>query len=541
MAVITEINDAPNTTATPYVLAVGDTFAGEIGAIGDRDRVAIDLTAGQSVEITLIGVDLHDPVLRVFNADGGLRGSNDDDGTSLNSFLSFLPTVSGTFYIEAAAYGDTGIGSYEMTVTLGGLRLSGDDGDNLLTGSARNDTISGGRGDDTLLGLDGDDLLYGEDGNDSLSGGAGNDTLRGGGDAGNLLQGGEGDDLLIGGYGMDVLEGGIGDDVLIGGVDADVLDGGDGFDVVRYIRYFWNQGTRASLIAPETNTGAAVGDIYIDIEGLVGTGLGDVLIGDLGDNLLRGMDGNDRLFGLDGDDLLQGGYGDDRLFGGNGDDRLEGGDYNDILYGGNGNDTLFGGWGNDTLTGGAGADELRGGVGRDMADYLGANQGLVLSLADAALNAGAAAGDVLFSIELVRGTFLNDIINGNAFNNVLRGHNGDDVLRGGGGADRLFGGNGDDILFGGTGDDILQGGGGADSFIFATGGNTDTIADFTAGIDSLTLDEDLWGGGLSEQEVVDTFGRVVDGDFVLEFQTGDTVVLRGFDIVGGLAGDIDLI
>lgn len=62
-----------------------------------------------------------------------------------------------------------------------------------------------------------------------------------------------------------------------------------------------------------------------------------------------------------------------------------------------------------------------------------------------------------------------DIVNGNAE---------DDVLWGFGGNDKLFGRAGDDFLYGHRGNDRLTGGLGADTFLFVTGYDQDTVTDF---------------------------------------------------------------
>ncbi len=92
---------------------------------------------------------------------------------------------------------------------------------------------------------------------------------------------------------------------------------------------------------------------------------------------------------------------------------------------------------------------------------------------------------------------------GTAQANILTGNAGDNRLLGGGGADTLNGGDGDDILRGGLGNDVLTGGEGADHltggagrdlFVFADlsdldtfATSTDTIADFTKGVDQIDL------------------------------------------------------
>lgn len=110
-------------------------------------------------------------------------------------------------------------------------------------------------------------------GNDTLRGGPGNDTLRGGLGR-DSLEGGEGDDLLFGGPGNDTLLGGPGNDTLFGGTGADQLFGGDGDDLLQS----WE---------PRLNGAGNFG--------------GNLLVGDAGNDTLRGMLG----------DTMRGGAGDD--------------------------------------------------------------------------------------------------------------------------------------------------------------------------------------------------------------------------------------
>jgi Ca2+-binding RTX toxin-like protein len=98
----------------------------------------------------------------------------------------------------------------------------------------------------------------------------------------------------------------------------------------------------------------------------VGTGMVDeTVLGDDGDNELKGATDNDLLRCGIGDDSISGGYGDDKLAGGADADTLLGNDGNDWLDGGDGDDWLAGGNGNDRIVGGKGADILDGGKGHD--------------------------------------------------------------------------------------------------------------------------------------------------------------------------------
>ncbi len=305
----------------------------------------------------------------------------------------------------------------------------------------------------------------------------------------NTLTGTDGDDKI---YGL------AGNDTLIGGDGSDLLDGGEGYDYASYQNE--KQGLVVDLNDSSKNAGAAKGDVLVSIENVKGTEYDDIIYGstvgttNFYDGRLHGLGGDDYLYGGNGLDSLYGGSGNDRIYGYNGNDdlygdsdndRLYGGYGNDYLDGGSGDDYLYGNSGNDTLTGGDGADLLDGGEGYDYASYQNEKQGVVVDLNDSSKNAGAAKGDVLVSIENVKGTEYNDIIYGstvgttNFYGGDLHGLGGDDYLYGGNGIDRLYGGSGNDRIYGYNGNDYLYGdsgndhlnGGYGDDYLYGNSGN----------------------------------------------------------------------
>ncbi|MGB1214345.1 MAG: M10 family metallopeptidase C-terminal domain-containing protein, partial [Pikeienuella sp.] len=279
---------------------------------------------------------------------------------------------------------------------------------------------------------------------ENANSGTGDDALTGN-EANNELNGGEGADTLLGGGGADTL---------IGGAGADELTGGDDDDFASY------QGAaarvRVDLAGLVSARGDAVGDVFNGIEGLIGTGFRDVMLGDDLANALFGGDGNDDLFGRDGADSLFGENGADDLAGQAGDDSLDGGIGNDTLDGGDDDDTLRGDTGDDTLIGGRGADLLDGGADFDVASYETAGQRVRVDLSGQAAATGDATGDVYVDIERIKGSDFNDILLGDATANDLEGGDGADDLRGRDGDDTLIGGAGGDQLNGGTGLDTAS-------------------------------------------------------------------------------------
>ena len=164
---------------------------------------------------------------------------------------------------------------------VGGTRMDGGNGDDLLQGSPENDFLDGGRGADRLEGASGYDWLVGGGGRDTLLGGADSDQLEDGDRTGAT------DDTAP---------------------DADLLDGGAGKD-----DQVWYGGRRAPVtidLAGRRSSGQAdEGDTLMGIE---------IAFGGHRDDWLRGNDGPNRLFGLSGDDVLIGGGGRDFLVPGKG-------------------------------------------------------------------------------------------------------------------------------------------------------------------------------------------------------------------------------
>ncbi len=342
-------------------------------------------------------------------------------------------------------------------------------------GGAGDDTIRGNAADNQLLGLGGTDLLSGLGGDDDIDGGDGNDTAYGG-DGNDTIVGGAGDDLGGGGAGDDSMDGQGGNDSLFGAAGNDTLSGGDGNDL------------------------------------LGGAGGNDSLSGGAGNDELWGAADNDTLSGDDGADTLGGSTGDDQAFGGAGNDELWGAIGNDTLSGGADNDTLGGSTGNDMLSGDAGEDELWGSSGAD----------------------SLSGGD---DDDRLGGGIDDDNVAGGAGNDELFGGAGNDTLMGDAGNDTLFGAAGDDYLMGGTGADAIYAGPGADDIIFNDGDGADTLYFFSLTDDALVLDSTIWGGGLTAQQVVDTYGADSGNDYVLDFGDGDIVTFSdqaGANIVGAL-------
>ena len=90
-------------------------------------------------------------------------------------------------------------------------------------------------------------------------------------------------------------------------------------------------GVTVDLLSTTLNTGDALGDTFVAIENLVGSGYADTLRGDNLANVLQGINGNDSIVGRGGNDTIRGGAGNDTIYGQAGAD---------VLYGDAGNDTF---------------------------------------------------------------------------------------------------------------------------------------------------------------------------------------------------------
>ncbi|WP_422370989.1 calcium-binding protein [Hoeflea sp.] len=224
-----------------------------------------------------------------------------------------------------------------LTATAGLPSLYGDHQNNVMQGNSVANSLVGNGGADTLNGNGGNDMLYGGLGADAMDGGAdfdyarydnaasavavylANDRPNSGEAAGDTFANIEGlilsahNDYGFGDDGANYIYGQGGSDSLAGGLGADYLDGGEGFDYVRYDDAAYPDEIRVYLQSQYSNlnTGvAAIGDIFVSIEGLQTSVRNDTLFGNSENNILLGNLGTDNLYGFTGNDTLYGGAGD---------------------------------------------------------------------------------------------------------------------------------------------------------------------------------------------------------------------------------------
>ncbi len=126
---------ADDTSTTSTITVGAGSIISTIDTIGDQDFFAVELIAGRTYDIGQYavlsgpsGVPLSDAYIELFDAAGNLVVSADGGGpntpSGLDALLTFIPKVSGTYYINARAYdndgtnGTTGdnVGDYELFV-----------------------------------------------------------------------------------------------------------------------------------------------------------------------------------------------------------------------------------------------------------------------------------------------------------------------------------------------------------------------------------------------------------------------------------------
>lgn len=509
------------------------------------------------------------------------------------------------------------------------LDASGYSGETLLTGGNGNDILIGGSGHDTLRGGLGSDTLTGNRSNDVLDGGTGTDTV-----VESLSTFAGTVDFVIQNNLFVIVQNDPNpappdetvteSDVLIGIENATITGSGqdDTFDVTGWVTgsLTVNGGAGSDTLqstAPGEGT-LTLTNTGISFAGTSGTSSATLAFNSIDVVYLYGSSGDDvidasaysgaaALVGNEGDDILKGGLGLNLLDGGDGDDRFVfrpggvAGTDRDFVAGGDGEDTLdfsafnvavtinlasfalqnvvagglqvalislpgptveeienvIGGSAGDTLTGNALDNRITGGGGADTISGGGGTNTVVetadadMLLTNVSLTIGA-LGDILANIqhaELTGGASGNTI-DASAFTQ------GSVILSGLGGNDRLIGGADGDTLIGGANNDLLRGMGGNDTYLFdADQVLGDDVVDESAGpaggVDFLDFRETQTVGvtvdlSVTTQQTVHAtnFRLTLTSGASVEYLAGgdrdDTLIGNGLDnaFIGGLGNDI---
>ena len=346
--------------------------------------------------------------------------------------LSVIPTINAPNATDTSGHGDILFNIENIIGSIRGDSIKGSAADNMFVGGDGVDTLEGGDGFDTLdygaetgtqgvvideidpqfthdtfgkldvqsgferiigtargdaffvwdffvreiIAGDGDDLIQ-------MLGGATtvHNSRLFGGDGSDAIYGSDSSDYLFGGTGNNFAAAAGGDDIYMSSGGNDTFEGGTGFNLVNF--ELVTQGVNVDLNSGLAFAGLSQIVTFIQVQGVKGSHLGDLLTGDGAANLIDGSEGD------------------------------------------------------DGLTGGDGADTIYGGSGRDLLNYGEGTQGVRIDLTLASGNATDGFGntETLRDIEVFDTTTFNDTLKGNdaAQTFVLRG--GDDAVEGGGGFD----------------------------------------------------------------------------------------------------------
>ena len=99
----------------PLAIELDQPKAGVLSPSGDVDKYSFSGTAGEQVDIGLVSFEF-DAFLEL-ELDGELIAADDDGGQGLNSFIQgFVLPADGEYVIVVRSVGDTGVGTYEVTL-----------------------------------------------------------------------------------------------------------------------------------------------------------------------------------------------------------------------------------------------------------------------------------------------------------------------------------------------------------------------------------------------------------------------------------------
>ena len=113
-------DDVGNNSDSAATIASGEAVTGEIELAGDTDWYAIDLQAGQSYAIDLLGAasdqgTLDDPYLTLLNEIGESIQEDDDSAGGNEARLVVTPGTSGRYYVAASGFSSS-TGTYRLSV-----------------------------------------------------------------------------------------------------------------------------------------------------------------------------------------------------------------------------------------------------------------------------------------------------------------------------------------------------------------------------------------------------------------------------------------
>ena len=114
-------DDYTSNVRTQGFLAIGGNVSGTLEVAGDQDWFAVELVQGTAYAISMEGSTtgrgtLSDPKVAILDINGRELAVDDDGGQGLNSLLQFVAPATGTFYVNAHAFGSE-TGSYLVSIS----------------------------------------------------------------------------------------------------------------------------------------------------------------------------------------------------------------------------------------------------------------------------------------------------------------------------------------------------------------------------------------------------------------------------------------
>jgi hypothetical protein len=122
MAEFPWFDSIPGNTTTTYTVPISagpngtGSNTGIVHSAADQDWFRVTLRAGELYQFQANSTSGLDPTLALRNSVGTQLVFNDDGGPGLNSLLTYRPTTSGTYYLDAGGY-STSTGSYSVVAS----------------------------------------------------------------------------------------------------------------------------------------------------------------------------------------------------------------------------------------------------------------------------------------------------------------------------------------------------------------------------------------------------------------------------------------
>ncbi|MEE3361185.1 MAG: M10 family metallopeptidase [Pseudomonadota bacterium] len=113
---LTPVVEVGQTIGTSYDILVGDTVNSTIALGGDQDWYAVELTAGQCIQVDLGNGTLLDSYIVIYDSTGTVIAEDDDAGTGYWASTTYYAETDQTIYIAASGYDGDQSGTYQLTV-----------------------------------------------------------------------------------------------------------------------------------------------------------------------------------------------------------------------------------------------------------------------------------------------------------------------------------------------------------------------------------------------------------------------------------------